>query len=119
MRRKITLMLVAMLTSGCVATQMKPPDAIVSGLRAIAIVPVETSPLLLHPKTEADRAAIAAAGLAAPAPVGGSPGITVILPLPLFRVISAVQAVTLLAYLGDSSTPRAGETATMTREQPP
>ena len=41
MRRAIALILVAAMASGCVATHHSPPETVVSGLRAIAVVPIE------------------------------------------------------------------------------
>jgi hypothetical protein len=113
MRRAIALILVVAMAWGCVATQRRPPATAVGGLRTIVVVPVEAPPLLLHPKTDADRAAIAAAGLASPGPgTGIDPGYLVL--LPLFGV-----AGTALIYGASSSTPRAGEVITIVSESPP
>jgi hypothetical protein len=116
----IAMLLVAMMASGCVAIQRTPTETTVSGLRAVAIVPIEAPPLLLHPRTEADRAAVAAVGLASPGPGGNPFPYAPYLPLTIFCPLCAVGfLVAIPATLGASSTPRAGEAAIMTREQPP
>jgi hypothetical protein len=114
MTRMIALMLVAMMASGCVATQRTPTETMLSGLRAIAIVPIEAPPLLVHPSTDADRAAVAAVGLASP---GGPKGGGGYILLPILCPLCALVAMPLI--YSASSTPREGETATITREQPP
>ena len=110
------VMLVAVMASSCVATQRTPPETVLRGLRTITIVPIEAPPLLLHPKNDADRAAIAAVGLASPGSTAGADP-RYLLPLPLFGAVGAVG--TVLIYGIVSSTPRAGETATMVKGSPP
>jgi hypothetical protein len=58
MRSAVALVLVATVISGCFAARLTPPATTLKTLRTIAIVPVEASPLLLHPQTRADRDAI-------------------------------------------------------------
>ena len=117
MRHIIALMLlVAVVASGCVAIQRTPTETTVSGLRAIAIVPVEAPPLFLESWTEADRAAVAAAGLALPArqDIGGL--------YSGWYLLFGAFCGPLCGMVGEfyaSSRPRAGETATMTRAEPP
>jgi len=100
---------------------------------ALPLWAVEAPPLLLHPETDAGRAAVAAVGLAPPGPevspflpssarmpaaVGGAvvgvPG-GYLIALPLFGAALASAVV----YAVDSSTLRAGEATTMVRESPP
>jgi hypothetical protein len=95
---------VAMMASGCVAWDRVPSEALVSGLQSIAVVAVESPPFLVHPKTEADRNAVAAAGLTSP---------------------DSPDALWVLAYVASpaatfaiSSAPRAGETAVIVQGSP-
>jgi hypothetical protein len=119
-RHMIAMLLVATMASGCVAIQRTPTETMVSGLRAVAIVPIEAPPLLLHPRTEADRAAVAAVGLAPPGPGGNPFPYAPYMPLTIFCPLCAAGfAIAMPVTLAASSTPRAREAATMTREQPP
>jgi len=114
MKNVIALILVATLTSGCVAMTRTPPESVVSRLKVIAIVPVEAPPLLLHPDTEADRANMAKLGLTSPE--GGSSG-TAYLTLPIFCPLCVATSLPLSIAI--SSIPRPSDTVVMTREQPP
>jgi hypothetical protein len=113
MRRTIAVLLIAAMTAGCLATQQTVPASIIKKLGAVIIVAVEAPPLLLHPKTDADHAAIAAVGLASPGGGGGANAGYLVL-LPLFGPIG-----TAVIYGLASSTPRSGETATLVRDSAP
>jgi hypothetical protein len=110
-------MLAALLISGCMTTGRKAPETVLSRLRVIAIIPIEGPPLLVHPETEADRAAVAAAGLTSPGSESAGPAY---LPLPILcRLCNVVQLSQLSLNLAASSTPRKGDALIIRTEPPP
>ena len=46
--------------SGCVAPQMAPKESALRSVRTVSVVPIESPPLFLHPKTAEDKAAVTA-----------------------------------------------------------
>lgn len=80
MRNWILLALITVLSSGCLSSQIVPKESLLQSMRTISIVPIESPPLLLTPRTEEDRATIiamirsAAAPTTASAPMGAGPG---------------------------------------------
>ena len=80
MKNLILAALVGVMLSGCVSSQIVPEEGAIRSVRTISVVPVESPPLLLHPNTEEEQAAIAAltrsaaSPAAAPAPDISGPG---------------------------------------------
>jgi hypothetical protein len=113
MMNTIALILIAVMCSGCVTAQRIPPESTVKGLRVITVVPIEAPPLLVHPKTDADRAAVTGAGLGAPGPGGSvNGGYLLLLPLVGFVGTAGIYGIA-------SSTPRAGEAIIIVRQSAP
>jgi hypothetical protein len=75
----ISFALIALMTSGCVSVSRIPTSTAAAGLKTILVVPLEAPPIFLEPASEADRAAIASAGLELPTRQG-----RVIIVFPLF-----------------------------------
>lgn len=77
MRNWIPALLMGVLMSGCVASQVVPKESAVRSMRIISVVPVESPPLLLQPNTEEDRKAIIAMmKSAADLTAAGAPGLS-------------------------------------------
>jgi hypothetical protein len=62
----ISIALIALVTQGCVSVSRIPTSTASAGLKTILVVPLEAPPIFLEPASEADRAAIASAGLELP-----------------------------------------------------
>lgn len=108
------LILICLFTSGCMSFSQKPPKSYVNQIRSVAIIAIESPPLLLHPETEADRIAIKEAGYKSPRSYWGS-GIDArySMLLPVFGFVG-----TAVIYSVSSSTPKDGEIATIKNESP-
>ena len=114
--RTLGLLFVAVMGSGRIASQRTASDTVVSKLRTIAVVAVESPPIFVHPATDADRQALSAAGLDPPA--NGSAPWLLKLDLLLLgpgMLIGGAIDVGSLAY---SSTPRTGEILVPTHAEP-
>lgn len=71
----ILVILIGVLSSGCVSSQIVPREDVLRSMRTISVVPVESPPLVLHPNTEKDRTAIIAMMKSATGPVAAiAPG---------------------------------------------
>lgn len=85
--------------SGCVGPAIIPEGDIAPGIRTIGVVPVEVMPLVLHPETQEDRAAINAVARAAldqtaAQTPGAVPGTSLMLaPVQSIRVGASVIAI--------------------------
>jgi len=88
MRAILLLALLAPLLSGCLTSQQAVPRILASTLRTLVVVPVESPPLLVHPESEADRAAMRAVGLSAPA--HGVAFVPLRTPIPALNAVNAV-----------------------------
>lgn len=116
MKRMVLPVVAAVFVSGCVTTQRVPPATVVSTLRTFVVVPIEAPPLLVHPKTDADRAAMSTAGLTSPGNTGGGAAFVPILsPNPVANAVFAT--IGLLSVIG-SSTPSKGDSLILTKEPP-
>jgi hypothetical protein len=93
-----------------------PAESVVSNLHTITVVPIEAPPFLVHPETAADRAALAAAGIAAPDASGGRGTIIPVTGVPL--VNAAMVAIALVSIAGSSTTTKGDGVLTLTTEQP-
>lgn len=102
--RLMAVMFVAVGFSGCVSTQLTPSEAAISQLRAIAIIPIEATPILAHPNNDTERMALAVFNSAGQR---SSSDVPLLLPSPHAAMGAAiVTGVGILA----SSRPSAGET---------
>jgi len=59
-QRWFLVILLCVLTSGCVSSQIIPKESVPSTIRTISVVPIECPPLLLHPANSDERMAIEA-----------------------------------------------------------
>lgn len=80
MKNWILAALVGITLAGCVSSQIVPKKGVLRFVHSVSVVPIESPPLFLHPKSEEDRAAIAAmmkwaeSPATAVAPEPGGPG---------------------------------------------
>lgn len=101
--------------SGCVASNQRASDRVVRNLQTIAVVAVEAPPIFVHPADETDRQALDAAGMKAPPSAADPWALRLNLPYtPGFIVGAAID----ISSYARSSAPRAGETLTMTNDEP-
>jgi hypothetical protein len=116
---RIVLIVAALPLFGCVTPGIVPSTETLDRLRVIAVIAVETPPLLAHPRTEAERAATLRVGLTLPGGYVG-PAASTIAPPPvvMYRTVGATYVGLTLAALVASSVPREGEFATMTKDMP-
>jgi len=73
MKNWILAALLGVTLSGCVAPQMVPKESALRSVRTVSVVPIESPPLFLHPRTAEDKAAVTALMKSAESPVVGVP----------------------------------------------
>lgn len=101
--------------SGCVSTNQRASGPLLRSLGTIGVVAVEAPPIFVHPAGVTDRLALDAAGVKAPPSAADPWALRLNLPYtPGFIVGAAID----ISSYGRASTPRAGETLTMTNDEP-
>lgn len=133
MNRWSLILLFSVFTSGCVSSQVIPKGNLLSSIRTISVVPIETIPLLLHPDNVDDRKAIDIALGSTKNPIGTSAPkmdrtdtslspVTFILSPPPVRQIASILviigAVATLAEIASAGKEVPGETAVIEKGQP-
>jgi hypothetical protein len=58
MKRLVLGIILCTFASGCVSSQIIPDKSVLSSIRTIRVVPIESPPLILHPESEKDKKAI-------------------------------------------------------------